>query len=253
MGTGCVFRRQALYGYDPPPKEGKKIKNICIDFCCGPRKPRSKTKLGKTSDKKKELPRTDSTIPIFALEDIEEGLEGKTYLLLQVCSLCFVLFCTHQFHAHFDVVGVVFLQTHVEPFCTHPYEKTNSHTSHVELSFSGIEDDKVSMMSLKNFEKKFGQSPVFVASTLLENGGVPQSASPAALLKEAIHVISCGYEDKSDWGKEVCIRIITLQKTPIRTAKCKMKPNPKYLGFKKDQGFLTHFAISSTNLNKQKQ
>jgi cellulose synthase A len=145
VGTGCVFRRQALYGYDPPPKEGKKIKNICIDFCCGPRKPRSKTKLGKTSDKKKELPRTDSTIPIFALEDIEEGLEG-------------------------------------------------------------IDDDKVSMMSLKNFEKKFGQSPVFVASTLLENGGVPQSASPAALLKEAIHVISCGYEDKSDWGKEVCIR-----------------------------------------------
>jgi cellulose synthase A len=142
VGTGCVFRRQALYGYDPPPKEGKKIKNICIDFCCGPRKPRSKTKLGKTSDKKKELPRTDSTIPIFALEDIEEGLEG-------------------------------------------------------------IEDDKVSMMSLKNFEKKFGQSPVFVASTLLENGGVPQSASPAALLKEAIHVISCGYEDKSDWGKEL--------------------------------------------------
>jgi hypothetical protein len=242
-----------LYGYDPPPKEGKKIKNICIDFCCGPRKPRSKTKLGKTSDKKKELPRTDSTIPIFALEDIEEGLEGKTYLLLQVRSLCFVLFCTHQFHAHFDVVGVVFLQIHVELFCTHPYEKTNSHTSHVELSFSGIEDDKVSMMSLKNFEKKFGQSPVFVASTLLENGGVPQSASPAALLKEAIHVISCGYEDKSDWGKEVCIRIITLQKTPISTAKCKMKPNPKYLGFKKDQGFLTHFAISSTNLNKQKQ
>jgi hypothetical protein len=23
------------------------------------------------------------------------------------------------------------------------------------------------------------------------------------LLKEAIHVISCGYEDKSYWGKEV--------------------------------------------------
>jgi cellulose synthase A len=85
----------------------------------------------------------------------------------------------------------------------------------VELSFSGIEDDKVSMMSLKNFEKKFGQSPVFVASTLLENGGVPQSASPAALLKEAIHVISCGYEDKSDWGKEVCAFDNTLQKPQL--------------------------------------
>ena len=44
---------------------------------------------------------------------------------------------------------------------------------------------------------------MFVASTLLEEGGVSQSASPAGLLKEAIHVISCGYEDKTDWGQEV--------------------------------------------------
>ena len=58
-------------------------------------------------------------------------------------------------------------------------------------------------MSTKNFEKKFGQSPVFIASTLLENGGVHHSASPGSLLKEAIHVISCGYEDKTEWGKEV--------------------------------------------------
>jgi hypothetical protein len=78
----------------------------------------------------------------------------------------------------------------------------------------GIDDEKVSMMSLKDFEKRFGQSPVFVASTLLENGGVPQSASPSALLKEAIHVISCGYEDKSEWGKEVreILYIVVTQK-----------------------------------------
>ena len=53
------------------------------------------------------------------------------------------------------------------------------------------------------FEKKFGQSPVFIASTLLEDGGVPPGATPSSLLKEAIHVISCGYEDKTEWGKEV--------------------------------------------------
>ncbi|CAK9271942.1 unnamed protein product [Sphagnum jensenii] len=31
VGTGCVFRRRALYGYDPPTKEGnkKEIQNIC--------------------------------------------------------------------------------------------------------------------------------------------------------------------------------------------------------------------------------
>jgi cellulose synthase A len=148
VGTGCVFRRQALYGYDPPAKDVKTKKaamaTFCLDFCCGPRKTRKKTtSLGKVSAHKKNAPsRTDSSIPIFTLEDIEEGLEG-------------------------------------------------------------IDDEKVSMMSLKDFEKRFGQSPVFVASTLLENGGVPQSASPSALLKEAIHVISCGYEDKSEWGKEI--------------------------------------------------
>ncbi|KAL0300814.1 UNVERIFIED_CONTAM: Cellulose synthase A catalytic subunit [UDP-forming] [Sesamum radiatum] len=36
-----------------------------------------------------------------------------------------------------------------------------------------------------------------------EDGGVPQGATSASLLKEAIHVISCGYEDKAEWGKEV--------------------------------------------------
>ena len=60
-------------------------------------------------------------------------------------------------------------------------------------------------MSEEKLEKRFGQSPVFVASTLLENGGTPKGATPASLLKEAIHVISCGYEDKTEWGKEVII------------------------------------------------
>lgn len=64
-------------------------------------------------------------------------------------------------------------------------------------------------MSVK-LEKKFGQSPVFVASTLLENGGTLKNASPASLLKESIHVISCGYEDKTDWGKEVQFHILFL-------------------------------------------
>lgn len=58
-------------------------------------------------------------------------------------------------------------------------------------------------MSEMNFEKKFGQSAIFVTSTLMVDGGVPPSSSPAALLKEAIHVISCGYEDKTEWGTEV--------------------------------------------------
>lgn len=58
-------------------------------------------------------------------------------------------------------------------------------------------------MSQLKFEKKFGQSAVFIASTLMEDGGILKAASSASLLKEAIHVIGCGYEDKTEWGKEV--------------------------------------------------
>ena len=73
---------------------------------------------------------------------------------------------------------------------------------------AGFDDEKSLLMSQMSLEKRFGQSAVFVASTLMENGGVPQSATPENLLKEAIHVISCGYEDKSEWGSEVCCCLI---------------------------------------------
>jgi len=73
----------------------------------------------------------------------------------------------------------------------------------------GAENEKASIVNQQKLEKKFGQSSVFVASTLLENGGTLKSASPASLLKEAIHVISCGYEDKTDWGKDVSVQHVS--------------------------------------------
>ena len=68
---------------------------------------------------------------------------------------------------------------------------------------AGFDDEKSLLMSRMDLEKRFGQSNVFLESTLMENGGVPSFADPDTLLKEAIHVISCGYEDKSEWGSEV--------------------------------------------------
>lgn len=59
------------------------------------------------------------------------------------------------------------------------------------------------MMPEYILENKFGQSPIFIASTLLEDGGAVESVSSAPLLKEAINVVGCGYEHKTDWGKEV--------------------------------------------------
>lgn len=75
---------------------------------------------------------------------------------------------------------------------------------------AGFDDDKSLLMSQMSLEKRFGQSAAFVASTLMENGGVPQSATPESLLKEAIHVISCGYEDMTEWGSEVCCCFVLL-------------------------------------------
>ncbi|KVI07256.1 Cellulose synthase, partial [Cynara cardunculus var. scolymus] len=145
VGTGCVFRRQALYGYDAPVKKkapGKTCNCLPKWFCCcfGSSKKKSKGKSTRKSKKVKE-----ASTQIHALENIEEGIEG-------------------------------------------------------------IDSEKTSLMPQIKFEKKFGQSPVFIASTLLEDGGVPPGATSASLLKEAIHVISCGYEDKTEWGKEVKIQ-----------------------------------------------
>ncbi|XP_047948541.1 cellulose synthase A catalytic subunit 7 [UDP-forming]-like [Salvia hispanica] len=115
VGTGCVFRRQALYGYDPP-KGRKRPKMVSCDCC---------------------------------------------------------------------------------------FRRRNKKIPHGDADVQGFEDDKEILKSQMNFEKKFGQSPIFVTSTLMVEGGVPPSSSPAALLKEAIHVISCGYEDKTEWGLEL--------------------------------------------------
>ncbi|XP_073001303.1 cellulose synthase A catalytic subunit 7 [UDP-forming] [Typha latifolia] len=159
VGTGCVFNRQALYGYDPPKSE-KRPKMTCDCWpswcCCSGRSRKAGAKkggglglLGFRKGKKKGegamgVSKKGYRKRGFELEEIEEGLEG--------------------------------------------YEEL----------------EKSSLMSQKSFEKRFGQSPVFIASTLVEDGGgLPQGTNTAALVKEAIHVISCGYEEKTEWGKEI--------------------------------------------------
>ncbi|XP_013611243.1 PREDICTED: cellulose synthase A catalytic subunit 6 [UDP-forming]-like [Brassica oleracea var. oleracea] len=146
VGTGCVFRRQALYGFDAPKKK-KAPRKTCncwpkwCFLCCGSRKNRK----AKTAAAEKKKKNREASKQIHALENIEEG-------------------------------------------------RVTTKGSNVELSTEA--------MQLK-LEKKFGQSPVFVASARMENGGMARNASPACLLKEAIQVISCGYEDKTEWGKEI--------------------------------------------------
>ncbi|KAG8100176.1 hypothetical protein GUJ93_ZPchr0013g35695 [Zizania palustris] len=148
VGTGCVFRRQALYGYDapktkkPPSRTCNCWPKWCFCFCCSNRNKKKTTKSKPEKKKRLFFKKVENPSPAYALGEIEE-------------------------------------------------------------SAPGAETDKGGIVNQQKLEKKFGQSSVFVASTLLENGGTLKSPSPASLLKEAIHVISCGYEDKTDWGKEV--------------------------------------------------
>ncbi|GLJ38324.1 hypothetical protein SUGI_0780480 [Cryptomeria japonica] len=140
VGTGCVFNRQALYGYGPPSsaklaaaKPSRScFPSLCCCFSCCKRKT-----VGVDDHKKSK--HDDLNAAVFNLNEIESYDEYERQLLV----------------------------------------------------------------SQRSFEKSFGQSTVFIASTLMENGGVPESTNPASVIKEAIHVISCGYEEKTEWGKEV--------------------------------------------------
>lgn len=140
VGTGCVFNRQALYGYGPPsmpnlPKPSSSCSWCGCCSCCCPSKKPTKDLSEVYRDSKRE----DLNAAIFNLGEIDNYDEHERSML-------------------------------------------------------------ISQMS---FEKTFGLSTVFIESTLLANGGVPESAHPSMLIKEAIHVISCGYEEKTAWGKEI--------------------------------------------------
>lgn len=82
VGTGCVFRRQALYGFDapktkkPPTRTCNCLPNWCCGcFCTG----RKKKKTSKKQENKKKGSRKGEK-PVLALEGIEEGIEGEIIL-----------------------------------------------------------------------------------------------------------------------------------------------------------------------------
>lgn len=87
VGTGCCFNRQALYGYDPVLTEADLEPNIVIKSCCGRRKKKNKSYMDSQS---RIMKRTESSAPIFNMEDIEEGIEG-VFLLLCIFYLTFIL------------------------------------------------------------------------------------------------------------------------------------------------------------------
>lgn len=82
VGTGCVFRRQALYGYDAPIKK-KPPRKTCncwpkwCCLCCGSRK---RVRKMKSYEQNKTVRNREASRQIHALENIEEGIEGANFL-----------------------------------------------------------------------------------------------------------------------------------------------------------------------------
>jgi cellulose synthase A len=79
VGTGCVFNRTALYGYEPPLKPKHK-KSSMLSTCFGRSGKRRSSSSGKEANKKKSGKHVDPTVPIYNLEDIEEGVEGAALI-----------------------------------------------------------------------------------------------------------------------------------------------------------------------------
>ncbi|PKU85004.1 Cellulose synthase A catalytic subunit 4 [UDP-forming] [Dendrobium catenatum] len=184
VGTGCVFNRQALYGYDPPKTE-KRPKMTCDCWpswccccCCGGSRKKAKsktTRFGLPDEERKSS--AFSSIRLFGKKK-KKMKKNKGYMAAEAT-----------------------------PGSRKGYMKRGFELEEIEEGLEGYDDlEKSSLMSQKSFEKRFGQSPVFIASTLMEDGGMPEGTNQTVLIKEAIHVISCSYEEKTEWGKEMHCR-----------------------------------------------
>jgi len=75
VGTGCCFNRQALYGYDPVLTEEDLEPNIIVKSCFGSRKKGKSRKIPNYEDNR-SIKRSDSNVPLFNMEDIDEDVEG---------------------------------------------------------------------------------------------------------------------------------------------------------------------------------
>ncbi|XP_048134035.1 cellulose synthase A catalytic subunit 3 [UDP-forming]-like [Rhodamnia argentea] len=144
VGTGCIFNRRALYGYEAPGKIRQREQGI-LSMCFGGSCREGSTAKKRTDERMKiSSKNAEPDAPMVDLERSQEGIEGD-----------------------------------------------------------GYEDEKLHLMSHLSLEKWYGQSYGFIESILLETGDVSQFASLETLLKEAIQVISCGYEDNTKWGSEI--------------------------------------------------
>jgi cellulose synthase/poly-beta-1,6-N-acetylglucosamine synthase-like glycosyltransferase len=138
VGTGCLFRRIALYGFDPP--RSKEHHSGCCSCCFGSRKRHSS--VANTPEENRALRMGDSDDEEMNLSLLPKKFGNSTFLI--------------------DSIPVAEFQG--RPLADHP--------------------------AVKN-----GRPPGALT--------IPRDLLDASTVAEAISVISCWYEDKTEWGQRV--------------------------------------------------
>ncbi|KAK9928057.1 hypothetical protein M0R45_025211 [Rubus argutus] len=139
VGTGCLFRRTALYGFDPPRV---KDRNGC---CCGGRNKKSKSSSVVSA--------SDIDSQTIQLGDVDDDNEEMNAIIPKRFG-----------NSSFLVDSIQVAEFQGRPLADHP--------------------------SLKN-----GRPPGALT--------FPRELLDASTVAEAISVISCWYEDKTEWGQRI--------------------------------------------------
>lgn len=87
VGTGCVFNRQALYGYGPPSLPALP-KSSCCSWCCccrSKKAPKDQTEVYRDSR------REDLNAAIFNLREIDSEHTSDNHIL-NICIACIVYY-----------------------------------------------------------------------------------------------------------------------------------------------------------------
>ncbi|KAG6526388.1 cellulose synthase-like protein D2 [Zingiber officinale] len=137
VGTGCLFRRIALYGFDPP--RSKEHRSGCCS-CCFPQK--RKNQAAVASEETRALRLGDYEDDEMAMSTFPKKFGNSSFLI--------------------DSIPVAELQG--RPLADHP-------------------------------AVQYGRQPGILTA--------PRELLDASTVAEAISVISCWYEDKTEWGERV--------------------------------------------------
>ncbi|XWS65077.1 hypothetical protein CRYUN_Cryun05aG0059800 [Craigia yunnanensis] len=140
VGTGCLFRRVALYGFDPP--RSKEHHPGCCRSCCFFGRNKKHSSMAHTSEENHALRMGDSDDEEMNLSLLPKRFGNSTFLI--------------------DSIPVAEFQG--RPLADHP--------------------------AVKN-----GRPPGALT--------IPREILDASTVAEAISVISCWYEDKTEWGHRV--------------------------------------------------